>query len=238
LKVSVGTLYYNIDHLRGLIGQDENKKYILTSRGQIAYNILIESEEKFNSFGVEAERRVGWINVLSRVLFAHGLFNYIFTSIKLSIPSAITIILYGIWINYQAQLFPLVFLYSEKPSMSPVLTSILFLSGLIFVNVIGNLIPRIFYHRPLRDGFDCLLIGSCYAFLPSLVLPTIWTICHLLYWRLDLIVAQLIMFLSAGYSLCLFTTAVSASKGLRIEKAASITLTILYLILALALIFH
>jgi hypothetical protein len=63
LKVSVGTLYYNIDLLWDLVTQDVNKKCILTPKGQIAYNILIESEEKFNSLGVEIESRAGLLEL-------------------------------------------------------------------------------------------------------------------------------------------------------------------------------
>jgi len=57
LKVSVGTLYYNIDLMEGLVAQDESKRYILTAKGKLAYRLLVESEEKLVSLGVEAARR-------------------------------------------------------------------------------------------------------------------------------------------------------------------------------------
>ncbi|MCS7364999.1 MAG: winged helix-turn-helix domain-containing protein, partial [archaeon GB-1867-035] len=39
LKVSTGSLYYNLELLRDLIDRDENKKYYLTEKGWIAYNL-------------------------------------------------------------------------------------------------------------------------------------------------------------------------------------------------------
>ncbi len=236
LKVSVGTLYYNLDLLEGLVAQDEDKKYILTPKGEIAYRLLTESEEKLNSLGFKAEKRMSRLGTLGKGFFMHGLFNYLYASTRLSMPSALTVILFGAWITYQAQLFPFIFLYSDKPSVPPILVSFWFLAGWILVNVMGNLIPRIFYRRPLRGGADCLLVGSCYAFLPSLILPTVWVVCRFLYWRLNLIAAQLIMLFSVGYSLCLLTTAISTAKGLRMEKAASVTIIVLYLMLTLAFV--
>jgi len=235
LKVGVGTLYYNLDLLEKLVIQDENKKYTLTPKGQIAYDLLIQSDDKISSRGVE-DKRTGWFNATSRILFAHELFNYLYASTKLSFPSALTVILYGAWITYQSELLPLIFVYSDKPTVQPGLLPVFFLSGWLLINIVGNLIPWMLYHRPLRDGADRLLVGSCYMFLPSLIFPTIWTVSRLLHLSLGPIEAQLILVVSAGYSLCLLTEAVSMAKGLRIEKAALVTLIILYLTLALAFI--
>jgi len=236
IKVSIGTLYYNLDLLEGFVTQEENKRYILTPKGQIAYRLLIESEEKLNSLGVEIEKKIGRFGKISKVFFLHGLFNYLYASTRLSMPSALTILLFGMWITYQAQLFPLVILYNDKLFVPQPLIPVLFLTEWILVNIIGNLIPKVLYHRPFREGADCLLVGSSYAFLPSLSLPLVWAICRHLYLRLNLVAAQLLMLFSAGYSLCLLTSAISMAKGLRIEKAASVMMIILYLTLALALV--
>ena len=42
LSVSVGTLYYNLDLMEGLVAQDMDKRYILTREGEVAYRLLIE----------------------------------------------------------------------------------------------------------------------------------------------------------------------------------------------------
>ena len=45
LKMSVGTLYYNLDGLRDFVTRDEAKRYMLTERGVALYNIIKEGDE-------------------------------------------------------------------------------------------------------------------------------------------------------------------------------------------------
>ena len=236
LEVSVGTLYYNIDLMEGLVAQDEDKRYVLTSRGKIAYRLLLESEEKLVSLGIEAERRKGWYRSLTSALTARSLFSYLYESPKLSLPSAIIILAYGMWITYEAQIYPLIFLYTEELPLPKSYAPLLFLGGWMIVNVLGNLIPFILYNRP-KAGADCLLIGSSYGLLPSLILPTVWALSRLSSTRISLIAAQLVMLASMGYSLCLLTTAISVAKGLKTEKAAAVSMVILYLSVGLAFYF-
>jgi len=236
LNVSVGTLYYNLDLLEGLIAQDRNKKYTLTPKGEMAFRLLEESEEKLISLGIRAEKRAGWFRFLNKVLLVRDLFSYLYASPKLSLLSAIPIIIYGIWITSQAQLLPIIFLYSDNPVLPPIWTAGLFMVGWMIINFLGNLIPFTLYHRP-KEGAGSLLVGSCYAILPSLTLPTIWVICKTLLIPLSLIATQVVMLLSMGYSLCLLTTAISMAKGLRTEKAALVTMIIFYLTVGLALIY-
>lgn len=237
LNVSVGTLYYNLDLLEGLVTQDRSKRYILTPKGEIAYRLLLESEEKLVSLGVEAEKRAGWFRMLSKVFVVRGLFSYLYASPRLSLPSALPIIIYGMWIAHQARILPIIVLYTDRPALPPIWAMCLFMVGWITINILGNLIPFILYHRPI-EGADCLLVGSSYAILPSLALPTIWVICRTLLIPLSLVTAQVVMLLSAGYSLCLLTTAISMAKGLRMEKAIPVTMIIFYFAVGIAFVFH
>jgi hypothetical protein len=234
LDVSVGTLYYNIDLMEGLVAQDESKRYVLSHKGKIAYRLLVESEEKLVSMGVEAQQRRGWFRFLVRALTLRGLFSSAYESPKLSLPSAVMILAYGMWITYQAQLYPLLFLYTEHLALPRYSSPLLFMGGWIAVNILGNLVPFILHNRP-KDGLGCLLIGSCYSFLPSLVFPTIWALLKFLHIEVSLIAAQLFMLVSMGYSLSLLTTAVSVAKGLKTEKAVVVSMIILYLSVGLAL---
>ncbi|MEM3662724.1 MAG: helix-turn-helix domain-containing protein, partial [Sulfolobales archaeon] len=49
LNVSIGTLYYQLDQLKGLLDQNESKKYALNEKGKFAYQLLLESEERISS---------------------------------------------------------------------------------------------------------------------------------------------------------------------------------------------
>jgi len=237
LKISVGTLYYNIDLMEGLVTQDESKRYFLTRRGKIAYHLLVESEEKLISAGVEAAKHAGWFRHLNRVFGMPGLFSFLYESPKLSLPSALTILIYGAWITYQAQLLPIIVLYTERLVLSQIYSPLLFIGGWAVINILGNLVPLVLYGRP-KDGADRLAIGSTYALLPSLILPTVWAVCRFFYIRLNLVVAQFIMLISMAYSLCLLTTAISMAKGLRAEKATLVSMMVLYIAVGVSLIFY
>ncbi len=228
LRVSVGTLYYNIDLMDDLITQDEQKRYTLSSKGKAAYRLLIESEEKLASMGVKGEKGLAWLRCLSSALTMQSLFSYLYESPKLLLPSAVTIMVYGMWITYQARLLPVLLLYTEKPILPWIYAPILFVAGWIVINLLGNIVPFILYGRQ-REGVGRLLIGSCYALLPSLALPSVWTACTFFYIKLSLMAAQVIMLASMGYSLCLLTTAVSMAKGVRTERAAIVSMVVLYL---------
>jgi hypothetical protein len=235
LNVSVGTLYYNLDLLKGIVEQNVNKKYVLTNKGKLAYRLLVESEEKLLSLGLKSQKQWAWLKPLTGVLMMRRFFATIYSSIIVSLPSAVTILIYGMWITKEAQLFPIIVMYSDQPVMLPLWYACLFLIGWITVNVLGNLVPLIFY-RTSMEGVGCLLVGSCYALLPSLAFPTLWAICKTLLIPLSFMAAQLIMLLSAGYSLCLLTSAISMAKGIKTEKASLVTIIMLYIIIGLAFV--
>jgi DNA-binding transcriptional ArsR family regulator len=233
LNVSVGTLYYNLDLLKGIVEQNANKKYVLTNKGKLAYRLLVESEEKLLSLGLKSQKQLTWLKPLISVLMMRRFFACIYSSIIVSLPSAITILIYGMWITKEAQLFPIIVVYSDQPSMPPLWYACLFLIGWVIINILGNIVPLIFYRTPMETA-SYLLVGSCYALLPSLAFPTLWAICKTFLIPLSSLATQLIMLLSAGYSLCLLTSAISMAKGLRTEKASLVTIIMLYIIIGIA----
>lgn len=234
LRMSVGTLYYNLDLLEGLVTQNETRRYVLTKQGERAYAFLLESEERLVSLGIEAEMRRGVLGTLGRWLMAWGLFTLIQESPKMFVPLIATILIYGSWITYHAGLFPIIFLYSDRP-VHPILAPLLFLVGLVAVNLLGNAFSAIFYRRPLQ-GAGTFFISSCFAILPSLLTPTVYYACKTFLAPVSLILIQSIMLVSLGFSLFFITTAISTSKGLRVEKAAVITTILLYVMIAIALV--
>jgi len=51
LKVSVGTLYYNLDLLEDLVAQDREKKYVLTPKGEMAFDSLSKAKRNLPPLG-------------------------------------------------------------------------------------------------------------------------------------------------------------------------------------------
>lgn len=234
LQVSVGTLYYNLDLLKELVTQQRDRRYVLTPRGRAAYRLLVEGEEKLASqpFATSpAETRT--TRSFLRTFMAWRLFAYLYADPKLAAPSAITILAYGAWISYQAELLPVLMLYSDKPVTEPLAACVFFLAGWLTVNLLANCLAYVFYRS--TEGVGLLLVGSCYALLPSLLFPTIWTVAESLFLPLELVPARLIMFACMSYSLVLLTSAVGMAKGLSTEKAGILAMAVLYATIGLAL---
>ncbi|MEM2905238.1 MAG: helix-turn-helix domain-containing protein [Candidatus Bathyarchaeia archaeon] len=234
LQVSVGTLYYNLDLLKGLVAQRQDRRYILTTKGQVAYKLLVESEEKIASQSITAVPVESPARGFLRAVMAWRLFSYLYADPKLAAPSALTILAYGAWITYQAGLLPILMLYSDKPAVEPLIAPIAFLGGWLALNLLANGLTYALYRS--SEGAPSLLVGSCYALLPSLLLPTLWALSKALFLPLDLITVRLVMFASMGYSLLLLTSAVGMAKGLSLEKAAVVTVAALYATIGLALL--
>lgn len=234
LDVSVGTLYYNLGLLEDFVSQRADRTYVLTRKGELGYRFLAESEEKMLSSPQVAEGK-GLRKYVFQWLLSSSLFAYLFPVSKFSGIPALGILSYGMWINHQAQLSPLIFFHSGKSVALPFSSITLFLLGFLLVNAIGYVIPRFFFGR--RGGTLPLFVGTSMAMWPTTILPTLWVIGGVFDLQIGGVVAQLVMFLSTGYSLCLLTMAVTVAKSLRVEKAALTTLVIFYVSVGLAFIF-
>jgi DNA-binding transcriptional ArsR family regulator len=58
LQINVGTLYYHFDVLSGLITQDEDRKYVLTDLGKMAYQFLTSKKEQLMEIEVKEKAKV------------------------------------------------------------------------------------------------------------------------------------------------------------------------------------
>ena len=226
IDVSVGTLYYNLGLLEDFVSQRGDRRYVLTRKGELTYRLLQESEEKVLS-SPHVGRGTGFKGYVFQWLLSSSLFAYLFPISKLSLLPALGVLGYGVWINHQAQLYPLIFFHSGRAVALPFSSSTLFLFGFLLVNIIGYAVPRFLFGR--KGGVLPLFVGTSMALWPTTILPTIWVIGRGLGIQISNVYAQLIMFLSMGYSLCLLTMAVTMAKSLKTERAALTTLVIFYL---------
>jgi hypothetical protein len=102
------------------------------------------------------------------------------------------------------------------------------LIGLLVIIGVSEAVSRFFFQR--SGGSLCLLIGVSFSLLPLFVLPMI-----LLLEKWNFIVLRdsfwfgILQFFFQAWSLCVLSSAISLSKGLRIEKGALISLVLIYL---------
>ena len=236
LNVSTGTIYYNIGLLADLINQRDDRSYALTSKGGLAYHLLQESEEKLLS-SPHSRKEAGLLRHIGVGLVGWRFLPTFLVFPKLAIAPALMIWGYGMWVNYQAQLYPIIFFFHTKPPvMVPVAGAALFAAGLTIVNVIGNLIPWLFFNK--KEKALSLFVGTSVAILPTLILPTVWVISKIAAIQISSLLAQTLVIMSMGYSLCLLTVAITLAKSIRPERAALTTLIIFYLAVGLAVVWQ
>jgi len=90
-----------------------------------------------------------------------------------------------------------------------------------------------------RKGGDLsLLVGTALSQLPLLIFPSIVWVYRMFNWIFPAgMWAQLLLLLLQAWTLGFLSTAVSLSKGLRVDKAALVSLTIMYVNIAYLVLF-
>lgn len=237
--VSVGALYHHLDSLAGfIVMQDKARRYYLSHDGRVAYKLLTSREEDLMARIVARARPPLMARLVQRVLLPVGLFSRLPTSPLKSIPQALLIVLFGAWIYGQARTQPII-LFVIPNSVMPLPTIMgTFVLSWVALCGICSLLSFFLFRR--RGGDIDLLVGLAFALSPLLVFPALVFVdetfrLHVGFMRAPLVMDVLYLFLQA-WSLCLITSALSVSKGLRVEKAGVVALAAIYVNIALLLI--
>ncbi len=98
LKISVGALYYNLDDLIGFVTQDQDKKYKLTEKGKVVFNLLVNERERISDLiGSSPHPYIDKIKSIVYALFTPlALFVRICRDLKLVLPLSIVVMLVGL----------------------------------------------------------------------------------------------------------------------------------------------
>ncbi len=229
LKISVGGLYHHLDMLEGIVAQDSDRKYVLTDQGRSAVETLSVSEEKIaagQAQGVK-ETRLGFVS--GEILLGRTLLNYLNADPVRSLPLAILIVAFGGWISSQTRLEPLLLFYLTPSSGTvSVLFLLMFPIGWLVTFVMADILSTVVFHR--RGDDLRLLNGTAFAMLPLLIVPGLFSLAQLLSPGRSLgYTAILLPILLQAWVVCLLASAVSISKGLKLERAALISLGVVYL---------
>jgi hypothetical protein len=154
LNVSVGTIYYNLGLLEGFVSQRNDRRYVLTKKGVLVYRLLQESEGKV-MLSSHVDKGKDFKGLVFQWLVKSSLLPYLFPVSKLSFLPALGILVYGVWVTRQAELYPIVFFYVGGSVASSFSGFGFFLFGFFLVNVVGYLVPRLLFGRR----------GRCFLFI-------------------------------------------------------------------------
>jgi DNA-binding transcriptional ArsR family regulator len=236
LKISVGALYHHLDMLEGIVAQDADRKYVLTDQGRSAVETFSVSEEKLAAGHTEVvkETRLGFFS--EEVLLGRTLLNYLNADPVRSLPLTILIVSFGGWISSQTRLEPLLLFYLT-PSSGTVsaLFLLMFPIGWLVTFAMADILSTVVFHR--RGDDLRLLNGTAFAMLPLLIVPGLFSLLQLFSpGRSVGSTAILLPIFLQAWVVCLLASAVSVTKGLKLERAALISLGVVYLNIVILLV--
>lgn len=119
LKMSVGNLYYNLDHLKGLVYQCEDKKYALTEEGKKVYKVLIEESRRLNYIMREKNPVYSFYHkYLEPILLPELIFTSFYNNVWLAVLASIVPLILMIYSSFFTNLYLDILEYSELTTTS------------------------------------------------------------------------------------------------------------------------
>jgi len=232
LGLGVGTVYYHLDMLSNFITQDKQRKYRLNDRGQTLYRILKEGNVPATLEISEAfSHRVG------KWLFLSPVFAKTVKPLRL-LPVSIVILLLGALGSAYAKLDSALFFYFPYSAYSFSSIMALYIFNWIGLFLFAELFTYVLYRRVGNDIqlFTCIGIAA----LPLTVYPYIYWIIPTIFSNLSLadldMIMQYVLIILQIFSILLVSAAFCFGKGIRLDKAIVISLTALYLNIAILFI--
>jgi len=224
LGLGVGTVYYHLDMLSDFITQDRSRKYSLNDRGQLLYRSLKDGNvSPALKTGSEA-----LTHRLGRWLFLSPVFART-TRLQASLPIAVAILIVGALGSAQARLEP-VFLFYFQTTRSFESVALMFLFYWVSLYLIAEALVYVLFRRSGGDLqlFTCLSLAA----LPLAVFPYLYmNIPAELSW-----LSRYVLLALQVWTLLLLSSALSYGKGLRLDRSIIVSLTILYINIALLLL--
>lgn len=214
LGLGVGTVYYHLDMLDNFLTQDKQKKYMLNDRGRLLYKALKDTSLPATlDIGEALGHRLG------RYLFLSPVFTRT-TQPMILLPVAVLTFIFGAFGSALTNLDPALFFYFPYTTYQFETVMTLFFFNWIGLFLFSDLIISILYKHTGNELqlFTCLGIAS----IPLSAFPYLLLFITYEYARYFLLLFQI-------WSLLLISAAFCFGKGIRLDRAILISMTILYL---------
>jgi len=221
LGLGVGTVYYHLDMLSGFLTQDKQRKYRLNDRGKMLYRTLKEG-----NIPPTLEISEAFSHRLAKWLFLSPVFAKTVKPLRF-LPASIAILLVGALGAAYAQLDPALFFYFPYSTYSFTSVIVLYVFNWIGLFLFAELFTYLLYRRVGNDLqlFTCLGLAA----FPVAIFPYIYIF-------ISDVISQYILFILQIWSLLLVSAALCFGKGIRLDKAIVVSLTSMYLNIALLFI--
>jgi DNA-binding transcriptional ArsR family regulator len=213
LGLGVGTVYYHLDMLSDFVTQDKQRKYRLNDHGQTLYRFLKEGNVP-PALGISE----AFSHRIAKWLFLSPIFAKTSKPLML-LPVSIAILLMGALGSAYAGLDSALFFYFPYSVHSFASITTLYIFNWIGLFLFAELFTYLLYRRIGNDLqlFTCLGLAS----FPMAVFTYIY------------FTSQYILFVLQVWSLLLVSAAFCFGKGIRLDKAIVVSLTAMYLNIAI-----
>lgn len=232
LGLGVGTVYYHLDMLSAFLEQDKQRKYKLNAKGQMLYRILKDGAVPASIGMGEAlsHRAVKW-------LFLSPLFALTAKPLRF-LPISVIALILGAYGASLARLEPALFFYFEYSNRSPTSIAVLFIFNWIGLFLFTEALTSILFKRfgNIIQLFTCIGLAAIpLAFFPYIYMavPTFLKPFNLYGWELVETLRQAVLVTLQIWSVLLVSAAICHGKGLRLDKGIIISLTDIYLNIAI-----
>jgi DNA-binding transcriptional ArsR family regulator len=218
LGLGVGTVYYHLDMLSDFITQDKQRKYKLNDRGQTLYKILKEG-----NVPPTLEISEAFSHRVAKWLFLSPVFAKTVKPLRL-LPVSIAILFLGALGSAYAKLDSALFFYFPYSAYSFTSIIALYIFNWLGLFLFAELFTYLLYRRVGNDLqlFTCLGLAA----FPIAIFPYIYLL-------ISDIISQYILFVLQIWSLLLVSAALCFGKGIRLDKAIVVSLTAMYLNIAI-----
>lgn len=220
LGLGVGTVYYHLDMLSQFIDQDKHRKYKLNDRGRMLYKVLKEGTipASLEIAGTLDQRLAKW-------LFLSPLFSRTSKPLR-SLPAALVVLIVGAVGTAIARLDPALFFYFPYSSFSVTATATLYIFNWIGLFLFSEAMSYLLYRRVGNDLqlFTCLGLSA----FPTAIFPY-------LYLAIGGMIVQWVLIALQVWTLLLVSSALCFGKGIRLDKATVVSLTAMYVNIAVLL---
>ena len=202
LKMSVGNLYYNLDHLRGIIYQDENRKYALTEEGQKIYKVLIEESRRLNYILREKNPVYRFYHkYIDPLLLPENFFLNFYNNLKLALLSSILPLILIIYMAFMTNFHLDILEYSELTNVETIKIWIFSIDKTSFI-IIKNFFSWVII--VLFIDIVSLIMGSDLTSRPEYFLSSLVALAPLLIFPLT---HQIILMVMGGNMFSVFVSA-------------------------------
>jgi len=240
LKVSTGSLYYNLDDMLEYVTQDEDRRYYLTEKGYKLYNLILREYERFREFFTERSHVLGKIaDLLEAVFIPYLQFKklkekgYLMLSLGtfLFILSFIGFIITGSDVTLLAISNSDIF-NPFKQSLGPLSVAMKLIGSWILISMTLEILARILGSPKFDSDF---VIATLISLSPTYLYPYAGILVN----SLDLIppyktiLSSIILRFLQIISLCFMTASLVIFKHIRKERAFILSSLIFYISLLL-----